>query len=194
MTIFYATLANRFCGVLFSLMWAVMIERHSIRTSYLGVCSLMIVAIGLCAALESAWQYWILALLLSCTGTGGFSIGRSLIASLAPPGKVTEVYGFASFAGQVAGLSGPFLFALVAQLTGVPRIGFLIAFIFMLTGMATFLSIPASEFERSGLKIGNDQDDSNKNFSYGTVPTSPKDEIEKETSDSIPEDPPPVEA
>jgi len=66
---------------------------------------------------------------------------------LAPPEKATQIYGFASFAGQVAGLIGPFLFATLASATGLPRIGFIICFAFMAVGVYMFTTIPASEFK-----------------------------------------------
>ena len=158
MIIFVATLMNRFLGFFFPFGWAVVIECYDARNSYLVVCFLMTVAISLCGSMVEAWQYWVLSALLSCIGTGGFSISRSMIAMLSPPGKVTQIYGFSSFVGQIAGLMGPLMFATVASVTQLPRIGFCVCFLFMVTGVYIFTTIPPKEFERMSNPVVADEE------------------------------------
>lgn len=159
-TVFAATFASRVLGVFMSLAWEILTRRLGARNCYLFVGALMLVNTLLCATLFKAWQYWLLVILLSITGTGGsqpasktrskpacrclqnwhhlqrtcilplsstqqilvagFAIGRSLLATLAPPDKASEIFGFNSFAGQVAGVFGPLIFSTVAQ---VPLLG-----------------------------------------------------------------------
>ena len=140
-----------------SLLWAVAAERLSCRTCYLGVCSLMAFCVVLVALLHQEWQYWLLVLLLCVTGTGGFALGRSLLASLVPKEKSAEVFGFASFAGQVSGFLGPLLFSLIAQISGIARLGFVLVFVSLVSGIYLFQKIEFPEVEKVQEKVAPDQ-------------------------------------
>jgi len=91
-TILAATIFNRVAGVFFALGWG-----HAVQDRWFGpktpevcysiVIGVLTLACGVCAALHHAWQYWVLAALLSLAGTGAFAFSRSLLSSLCPPDK-----------------------------------------------------------------------------------------------------------
>jgi UMF1 family MFS transporter len=70
--------------------------------------------------MSTTWHFFLLAALVGTVQGGCQSLSRSLFASMVPPGKSGEFFGFA----------GPLIFAAVSQLTGASRhsILFLVAF------------------------------------------------------------------
>lgn len=147
---FWATLGNRVCGSLFAVVWAYTVKHFSARVCYMSVCGMLMVALFMLINLAEAWQVFVLQILLAFTGTGSFSLGRSLLATIVPPDKSAEVFGLNSFAGQISGMLGPFIFAGVSQVTGMPRIGFLVGGVFILLGLTVFASIPIDQFDQAG--------------------------------------------
>jgi len=148
--LFYAAnVGNRFFGAFFSLVWGLAVTSFGIRSCYLLVGSVMMAAAMICVFMSQPWHYLVLMLILSLAGSGSFSLGRSLLASLVPLEKASELFGINSLAGDVGGVLGPFLFAITTQLTGHPAAGFLAAVVFIGMGMAVFLTIPKEAFRGS---------------------------------------------
>eukprot|EP00658_Telonema_sp_P-2_P027896 TRINITY_DN2147_c0_g1_i2.p1 TRINITY_DN2147_c0_g1~~TRINITY_DN2147_c0_g1_i2.p1 ORF type:complete len:208 (+),score=46.71 TRINITY_DN2147_c0_g1_i2:133-756(+) len=160
--VFGATFLNRSIGVFTSVGWGVASDRMGASTCYTAVCYLMLVCIVLCATLHEEWQYWVLTVLLAITGTGGFSLGRSLLASLCPKEKASEIFGYAAFAGQVSGFVGPLLFSLTAQITGAPRWGFVVPFVALGLGILLLRTIDF-EAKPTNDKVGS------KSAQYGAI-------------------------
>jgi len=157
-TVLSATIFSRFIGVFFALGWGQLVQTKAFgpqtpRHCYLIVIGLLVLACLVCAALSSPWQYWLLATLLSCAGTGAFSFSRSLLASLCPPDKAAEFFGYSAMIGHVAGFLGPLVFATVVHLTATPRSGFLVILCFLVLGSFLFLT---TDFER-GQELANGQ-------------------------------------
>ncbi len=68
--------------------------------------------------LKSAWQFWVLAGLVAMFQGGTQALSRSMFASLVPPERTSEMFGFYSVSEKLAGVAGPILFGLVTQATG----------------------------------------------------------------------------
>jgi UMF1 family MFS transporter len=67
--------------------------------------------------LHSAWQFWLLAAMVAVFQGGTQALSRSLFASLVPPARSGELFGFYSVSEKLAGVAGPLLFGLVTQFT-----------------------------------------------------------------------------
>lgn len=74
--------------------------------------------------LSTAWEFLVLAGLVGLVQGGAQALSRSLFASLVPPHKTGEFFGFFSTLEKFAGLAGPVLFAL-APSTGFAILGLL---------------------------------------------------------------------
>jgi len=145
-TIFAAKLVNTLLGCVFPLGCEAAVRRVGVRTMYMVLAASMLLALGLCTALEDVWQYWALQVILAFTGTGTFALSRSVLATLAPRDKASELFGFNAFGSQVAGVTGPLVIAGIAQLTGLARIGFGLMAIFVVLGIVLLGTIPADSF------------------------------------------------
>ncbi|WP_448579418.1 MFS transporter [Thermaurantiacus sp.] len=63
---------------------------------------------------------------------------RTMMAALAPPGKVAAYFGLYSFVGKATAFVGPFLVGLITSATGSLRPGIAIALAFLLAGYLLF--------------------------------------------------------
>jgi UMF1 family MFS transporter len=57
-----------------------------------------------------------------------------MYASMTPPSKSAEFFGFYNVSSKFAGIIGPALFAVVGQLTGSSRLGIISILVFFLLG------------------------------------------------------------
>ncbi len=85
--------------------------------------------------MEAAWEFWLLAVTVALLLGGNQALSRSLYASLLPPGKSAEFYGFYSISGKFASLFGPLTFGLVADFTGSLRLATLSLTFFFAAGI-----------------------------------------------------------
>jgi MFS transporter, UMF1 family len=75
--------------------------------------------------LRHAWQFWLLAFLVALVFGGCQALSRSLYGSLIPRGKEAEFFSFYAISDKFASILGPFVFALLADLTGSTRLAIL---------------------------------------------------------------------
>ena len=66
-------------------------------------------------------HFWMLAVLGALFQGGTQALSRSMFASLVPPKRTAEMFGFYSVSEKLAGIVGPLLFGVVAQITGAGR-------------------------------------------------------------------------
>jgi UMF1 family MFS transporter len=72
--------------------------------------------------LARPWQFWVLALMVALFQGGTQALSRSMFTSLVPRGRSGEFFGFYSVSEKLAGVVGPVLFGVVAQLTSGGRL------------------------------------------------------------------------
>jgi len=87
--------------------------------------TITIICCGLFIVLESAWEYWLLSILLAAAGTGTFIFTRVLMADLTPTHKAGRNFGVLAGVNKMAGFVGPLLYSFVSNLFGSPRAGFI---------------------------------------------------------------------
>ncbi len=84
--------------------------------------------------MTTAWHFWALALLVATAQGGAQALSRSLFGRMVPKAKSAEFFGFYSVSSKFAGIFGPFLFAVVGQLTGTSRLSILSLIFFFVVG------------------------------------------------------------
>jgi UMF1 family MFS transporter len=75
--------------------------------------------------MRTAWHFYALAVVVGLVQGGTQALSRSLFATMVPRTRSTEFFGFFSTGEKFAGIIGPALFGLIAQLTGSSRWGIL---------------------------------------------------------------------
>ena len=133
-TLVGAILAVQFAGIPFAFLAGWIAGRIGPKTTVL-LCLAAYTGITVFAYfMESAAEFWILALLVATVQGGSQALSRSLFASLIPKEKSGEFFGLFSVMDKVAGILGPLLFALTIELTGSSRSAILSVIPFFVLG------------------------------------------------------------
>lgn len=100
-------------------------------------------------SMESAWQFWTLALLVGLVQGGTQALSRSLFASLIPKAKSSEMFGLFAVFEKFAGIFGPMLFGLAVSLTGSSRHAILSVLLFFAVGGALLFRVDVDAGRRA---------------------------------------------
>lgn len=92
--------------------------------------------------IKTTFDFWILAMAVGSAQGGIQAISRSYFAKLVPKEKSNEFFGFYNIFGKFAAIMGPFLVALVTQLTGRTNNGIISLIILFIIGFILLLRVP----------------------------------------------------
>jgi UMF1 family MFS transporter len=106
--------------------------------------------------MNSAADFFVLAALVGTVQGGTQALSRSLFASMIPPHKSGEFFGFYSIFEKFAGVFGPLLFDLTITATGASRNAILSVIAFFIAGAALlyFVDIDAGQREARAAEGG----------------------------------------
>jgi UMF1 family MFS transporter len=105
----------------------------ALRSIQLALAVYVVICVG-GFLMRTALHFYILALMVGTVQGGAQALSRSLFATMVPPARTAQFYGFYSTSSKFAGIAGPLLFALVSQLTGHSRLSILALVVFFLAG------------------------------------------------------------
>ena len=94
---------------------------------YTGICIF-------CYFLQTARDFWILAVVVGLVQGGTQALSRSLFATLVPKHKSGEFFGFFSVFEKFGGILGPLAFAVASQVSGSSRVAILSVIVFFVIG------------------------------------------------------------
>lgn len=96
--------------------------------------------------LDSALDFWILAMLVGTAQGGIQALSRSYFAKLVPKESSNEFFGFYSIFGKFAAVAGPVLLGVTAQVTGSTNAGVFSLVVLFIIGGIILMRVPnASE-------------------------------------------------
>jgi UMF1 family MFS transporter len=149
-----ALLLTQFVGIPFSFFFGRLAKRLGTKPSiYLALAIYTGISIwGYFMA--HAWEFWALAFLVGLVQGGSQALSRSLFCSMVPKGKTAEFFGFYSVSSKFAGIVGPFVFALVGQLTGSSRLSILSIIFFFIVGGLLLTRVN----EKEGVRVARAED------------------------------------
>ncbi len=84
--------------------------------------------------MSSAMEFWILGGIIALILGGSQALSRALYASLIPPARAAEFFGFFTISSKFAAIFGPLVFALITDLTDSSRQGILTLGCFFVIG------------------------------------------------------------
>jgi UMF1 family MFS transporter len=120
------------------------------------------IALGVYAAatcyayfIQSARDFYILAVIIGLVQGGVQSLSRSYFGRLVPEGKSSEFFGFYNMMGKFAAVLGPLLTGIVARVTGDSRLSIL-SILLLFIGGAALLAMTA-RVERRAARLGRPQ-------------------------------------
>lgn len=92
--------------------------------------------------LNTARDFWILAILVGTSQGGLQALSRSYFGKIIPKNSGSEFYGFYNILGKFSAVMGPFIVAIVTQLTGKSTIGAASISVLFLIGLIIFAMLP----------------------------------------------------
>jgi UMF1 family MFS transporter len=98
-------------------------DRIGARRAILIGLSVFVFVTGWALFLQTAWQFYVLAVLVGLVQGGVQSLSRSLYSRLIPRDRSGEYFGFYNMLGKFAAVLGPLLVGATAALSGSSRIG-----------------------------------------------------------------------
>jgi UMF1 family MFS transporter len=84
--------------------------------------------------MRSAVHFYLLAVVVGLVQGGTQALSRSLFATMVPKARSTEFFGFFSTGEKLAGIVGPAVFGLLAQVMGSSRWGIVSVTLLFMTG------------------------------------------------------------
>jgi UMF1 family MFS transporter len=103
--------------------------------------------------MSEPWQFWVLGFLVGLVQGGSQAISRSLYSSLLPVGHSAEFFGFFAIANRFASILGPFIFGLVAVLTGSTRHAILSVILFFIVGFVILMTVDVEGGKKAARRI-----------------------------------------
>jgi len=84
--------------------------------------------------LKTAFEFWVLAIMVGLFQGGVQALSRSYFGRIIPKEKSNEYYGFFDIFGRYASVMGTFLVSVVTSLTGNPSLGVLSIGVLLVVG------------------------------------------------------------
>ena len=138
----------QFVGIPFAFGFGWLAGRIGAKTS-IFIALVVYVIISIVAYFMTAvWQFFLLSFLVATVQGGSQALSRSLFASMIPPQKSSEFFGFFGVFEKFAGIVGPALFAITVRLTGSSRNAILSVIVFFVVGAALLWLVDVDEGKR----------------------------------------------
>ncbi|MFA9408217.1 MAG: MFS transporter [Candidatus Dadabacteria bacterium] len=149
-----ALLMTQFVGIPFSFGFGRLAKSVGTKNCiYIGLFVYTLISIG-GYFISSALDFWILAFLVGTVQGGTQALSRSYFASMIPKAKTAEFFGFYGMSSRMGGFIGPFIFAVVGQLTGNSRLSIISLIIFFVLGAVLLSRVDGQE----GVRIAREED------------------------------------
>jgi MFS transporter, UMF1 family len=143
-----AILIVQFAGIPFTFLFGYLAGRIGAKRSiFVGLTIYTGISI-LGYFMQNATHFFILAGLVGMVQGGTQALSRSLFASMVPPHKSGEFFGFFSVFEKFAGIFGPLFFAVAIMLTGSSRSAILSVIVFFVVGGIILLFVDEDEGRR----------------------------------------------
>ena len=126
----------------FSIFFGWLADKTSTRKGILLGISVYFIICLYALNLKTSRDFWILALLVGTSQGGLQALSRSYFGKLIPKESGSEFYGFYNILGKFSAVMGPFIVAIVTQMTGQSTIGAASISILFLIGLVVFAILP----------------------------------------------------
>ena len=143
-----AILIVQFVGIPFAFLFGMLAGRIGAKSAiFLGLTAYVAISI-LGYFMTTATHFFILAGMVGMVQGGTQALSRSLFASMIPPHKSGEFFGFFSIFEKFAGIFGPLLYAGAIMMTGSSRNAILSVILFFIVGAALLALVDVDEGRR----------------------------------------------
>ena len=148
-TMISAILMVQFLGIPFTFAFGALSDKIGTKKAILLALAIYMVVAVLAYKMSNAKEFYALAVLVAIAQGGCQALSRSLFASLVPPAKTSEFFGFFAVAEKFSGVAGTGIFALLVALTGSGRTAVLSIAAFFVIGAAFLMAVDVEEGRRN---------------------------------------------
>jgi UMF1 family MFS transporter len=149
-----AILITQFIGFPSAIFFGYLGEKIGPKAGIMIALAVYISVVIWATQIDSAWEFYVLAILIGLVQGGVQSLSRSLFARIIPKNRSAEFFGFYNMLGKFAAVLGPFLVGGIALLTGSHRIAMLSIIILFIAGGLLLRSVDIKE----GMRLAKDMD------------------------------------
>ncbi|MQS76878.1 MFS transporter [Companilactobacillus halodurans] len=129
-------------AVPFSILFGWLADKTSTRKGILlGIFVYLLICLY-ALNLKTSFDFWVLAFLVGTSQGGLQALSRSYFGKIIPKESGSEFYGFYNILGKFSAVMGPFIVAVVTQMTGKSTIGAASLSILFLVGLVLFAILP----------------------------------------------------
>ncbi|RIX51711.1 MFS transporter [Paenibacillus nanensis] len=126
----------------FAILYGRLADRFSGKTMlYVGICVYIVVCVY-AYFMKSAFDFWVLAMLVATSQGGIQALSRAYFARMVPKENANRFFGFYNIFDKFASILGPFLVGVTAQLTGNTSIGVFSLVILFIIGIFILMRVP----------------------------------------------------
>lgn len=144
-----AVVLVQFVGVPFAFLFGRVAGRIGAKTAVLGALGMYVAITVLGFFMRTATHFIVLAALVGMVQGGVQALSRSMFASMIPPHKSGEFFGFYSVFEKFAGIFGPLLFYIMIGLTGSSRNAILSIVAFFVVGAIVLSRVDVAEGQQT---------------------------------------------
>ncbi|MFQ3543752.1 MFS transporter [Halobacillus rhizosphaerae] len=130
-----ALLITQFVGIPFAYFFGWLAKKITAKKALMLSLVIYLAIVALGYFMTTALHFYILAICVGFVQGGAQSLSRSVFGRMVPGDRHAEFYGFYGISSKFAAIFGPFVFALVGQLTGSSRFGILSLLVFFIAGI-----------------------------------------------------------
>ena len=117
----------------------------TLRMIMVAVAAYMGIVLFAAFFLKTAFEFWVLAILVGLFQGGVQALSRSYFGRIIPKDKSNEYYGFFDIFGRYASVMGTFLVSVVTSLTGDPSLGVLSIGVLLIVGFLLLVKLSRME-------------------------------------------------
>ncbi len=140
-----ALLITQFVGFPAALVFGRLGERIGAKQGVLLAIGVYICVTLYSVTMQSAWQFYLLAVVIGLVQGGVQALSRSLYARMIPAGRHAEFFGFYNMLGKFAAVIGPVLVGWTALMFDSNRIGILAVLILLVAGGLLLLRVDVDQ-------------------------------------------------
>jgi UMF1 family MFS transporter len=144
-----ALLVTQFVGIPFAFLFGMFAGRIGAKAAIFVGLAVYAVLTVMGYFLQSAAQFFALAILVGMVQGGTQALSRSLFAAMIPRHKSSEFFAFFSVFERYAGILGPAIFAWVVERSGTSRNAVLSVIVFFVVGAALLTFVDVQEGRRA---------------------------------------------
>jgi len=147
-TLMLAMLATQIVAFPCAIIYGILAKRFGSSSMILFGILVYIVICYLGYKMETALDFWLLAMLVASSQGGIQALSRSYFGKMVPKENANEFFGFYDIFGKFAAIMGPALYGIFSQLTGQSRYGVLSVMILFVIGGGIFIFSPRKTQEQ----------------------------------------------